>query len=163
SATFTLTGTLPAGAIGALTNAATITAPFGVTDANPGNNLAVSNDAAAPKADLAITKSGTPNPYVPGAPLTYTVTATHLCPSDVIDASARVQDLLPGLTAGFSWTCVPSSGATCGSSSGTGSVDALITLQVGATVTFTITGTAPSGKVVPISNTASITAPLGVT
>jgi uncharacterized repeat protein (TIGR01451 family) len=41
-----------------------------------------------PAADLAITKQSTPNPFVPGAPLTYTITVTNFGPSPA--SGARV-------------------------------------------------------------------------
>ena len=50
-----------------------------------------------------MTKASSPNPYVPGSPLTYTVVVSNAGPSNV--TNARVQDALPAPLAGFGWTC----------------------------------------------------------
>ena len=81
-----------------------------------------------------VTKSSTPAPYVPGAPLTYTVTVSNAGPSDV--TNARVQDALPPPLAGFSWTCTPTAPASCGTPSGSGDIDALVSLPAGSHVTL---------------------------
>ena len=47
-----------------------------------------------------ITKSGRPDPFVPGQSMSYTVIVTNLGPGDVMDA--RVQDELPPSLAAFS-------------------------------------------------------------
>ena len=105
-------------------------AAAGVTDPVPGNNAATDTNPVGPQADLAISKSSTPKPYVPGAPLTYTVMVSNAGPSDVINA--RVQDALPPALAAFGWTCTPSgAGASCGTANGSGDIDALVTLPVG--------------------------------
>src|SRR5262249_51263741 len=89
-ATFVVSGTVPSGTIGALTNTATVTPPVGVTDPVPGNNSTSDNNPVGPQADLTISKVGNPNPYVPGAALTYTIVATNAGPSNV--TNAHVQD-----------------------------------------------------------------------
>src|SRR5262249_14979934 len=123
--TFTVTGTVPADTTGALTNAATVAPPVGVTDPVPGNNTAADANPVGPQADLTISKASSPNPYVPGALLTYTIVVSNAGPSNV--SNARVQDALPAPLAGFPWTCATSgAGAGCGTASGTGSIDALV-------------------------------------
>src|SRR5262249_3506490 len=163
TATFTVTGTVPPATTGALTNTATVTPPVGVTDPVPSNDSATNtNPTGAAQANLGITKPSSPNPYVPGAPLTYTIVVSNAGPSDV--TSARVQDALPAPLAGFTWTCTPSgTGAACGTPSGTGSIDALVTLPVGTSATFTVSGTVPSGTTGALTNTSTVTAPAGVT
>ncbi len=42
-----------------------------MTDPVPGNNGTTDNNPVGPQADLTITKTSTPNPYVPGAALDY--------------------------------------------------------------------------------------------
>ena len=117
SATFTVSGTVPAGTTGALINTATVTPPVGVTDPVPGNNAATDSNPVGPQADLSITKASSPNPYVPGALLSYTMVVSNIGPSNV--TNARVQDALPAALAGFSWTCTPSGvGASCGTAAG---------------------------------------------
>src|SRR5262249_6389360 len=138
TATFTVSGTVPANTTGQLTNTATVTPPTGVTDPTPGNNSATdTNPTGGAQADLSLTNASTPNPYVPGAPLTYTLVVSNAGPSTV--TGARVQDALLAPLAGFSWTCTPSgAGASCGTASGTGNIDALVTLSPGTHATFTV-------------------------
>jgi uncharacterized repeat protein (TIGR01451 family) len=162
SATFAVSGTVPAGTTGTLVNTATVTPPAGVTDPAPGNDAATDTNPTGPHANLAISKTSSPNPYVPGAPLTYTIVVSNGGPSGA--DGARVQDTLPAALAGFTWTCTPSgAGASCGTASGSGNIDALVTLPAGTSATFTVSGTVPAGTVGALVNTATVTPPLGVT
>jgi uncharacterized repeat protein (TIGR01451 family) len=159
TATFTYTGVIGADVRGTLVNTATVTPPAGVSDPVPGNNEATDNSAAGPQANLSIAKSASPNPYVPGAPLTYILIAGNSGPSTAI--GARVQDTLPAALSAFTWTCSAAAGAACGTASGTGNIDTLVDLPVGATVTFTITGTVPPNTTGPLVNSATVTPPPG--
>src|SRR5262249_48157535 len=162
TATFTVTGTVPAATTGALTNTATVTPPVGVTDPVPSNDSATNtNPTGGAQANLGITKTSSPNPYVPGAPLSYTIVVSNAGPSDV--TNARVQDALPAPLASFTWTCAPSgTGAACGTASGSGNIDALVTLPVGTTARFIVSGTVPSATTGTLTNTATVTPPPGV-
>src|SRR5262249_22179087 len=120
------------------------------------------NNPAGPRADLTISKVSSPDPYVPGAALTYTIVVTNDGPSDA--TNARVQDALPAPLAAFTWICTPSgAGAACGTPSGIGSIDALVTLPVGTHATFTVTGTVPANTTGSLTNTATVAPPAGVT
>src|SRR5262249_33539344 len=104
----------------------------------------------------------TPDPYVPGAAFTYTIVVSNAGPSNV--SNAQVQDVLPAPLAAFTWTCTPSgTGASCGTPTGTGNINALVTLPVGTTATFTVTGTVPPATTGALTNTATVTPPVGVT
>ena len=128
----------------------------------PGNNTGTDTNPVGPQADLVVTKSSAPLPYVPGAPLTYTITVSNVGPSDV--ANARVQDALPAALAGFTWTCTPTAaGAAAARPSGTGNIDALVSLPAGTHVTFTVSGTVPAGTTGTLLNSATVTPPLGMT
>jgi uncharacterized repeat protein (TIGR01451 family) len=79
------------------------------TDPNSANNLAVDGLTVISVADLAITKTATPNPVTAGTRLTYTLTISNLGPSTA--TNVIVEDLLP---AGVSAISVSGSGgATC--------------------------------------------------
>jgi uncharacterized repeat protein (TIGR01451 family) len=127
-----------------------------------GNNSATDTNSAGPQANLANSKLSSPNPYVPGTLLTYTVMVSNAGPSNVTDA--RVQDTLPAALTGFSWACTPSgTGASCGTPAGAGNIDVLVTLPAGTSATFTVSGTVPAGTGGQLINTATVTAPVGVT
>ncbi|MEJ7848831.1 MAG: hypothetical protein WKF92_12160 [Pyrinomonadaceae bacterium] len=160
-ATFSVTGTVPAGTIGSLINTATVTPPAGITDRVPGNNTATDVNPIGLEANLGITKTSAPKPYVAGAVMTYTIVVTNSGPSAA--TGARVQDVLPAELSGFGWTCAAGAGASCGSASGSGDIDALVTLGVSTQVTFTVTGTVPPGTVGALTNTATVTPPVGTT
>jgi uncharacterized repeat protein (TIGR01451 family) len=162
SVTFTITGTVLSSATGVLSNTATVTPPSDVTDPVPGNNTATVNSGPAPLADLAIVKTASTNPYVPGGPLSFTIVASNVGPSDA--PNARVQDLFPPALSGFTWTCAPSAGAaTCGAANGISLIDVLVHLPVGGAVTFTVSGVVPPETTGPLTNTATVAPPIGTT
>jgi uncharacterized repeat protein (TIGR01451 family) len=162
-AAFVLSGTVPSSTTGALVNAVTVAPPAGTTDPIPDNNTATDTNNGAATADLSVIKSSNPNPYVPGAPLTYTIVATNGGPSDV--TGAPVDDTLPATLAGagFTWTCTATAGSTCGAASGTGDIHTTVNLVSGGSATFTLTGTVPSGTTGQLANSATITPPPGTT
>ncbi len=159
SVTFTVTGTAPGGATASIVNTATVTPPADITDPVPGNNTATDENPIVRQTDLAITKVSSPNPYVAGSTLTYTVTVTNNGPEDV--AGAAVRDSLPAALSGFTWTCWASGTGSCLNANGTGDIDTLVILPSGASATFTITGTVPMGTFGQLINTASVTPPSG--
>ncbi|WBC05523.1 DUF11 domain-containing protein [Micromonospora sp. WMMA1976] len=157
--TYTISGTVPAGTTGDLTNTTTVTPPEGVSD--PGctpNCTATVVTPGRPTVDLAVTKAAAPSPYVPGTPLTYTVTVTNGGPSDAVGVT--VTDPLP--LPGFTWTCAASTGSTC-TTSGTGNIADTVTVLAGGTLTYTITGTVPADTTGDLTNTTTVTPPEGAT
>ncbi len=157
----TVTGTVPADTTGTISNTATVTPPIGTTDPVPGNNTATDNNPTGGQADLSITKTSTPNLYVAGSPLTYTIVVTNLGPSDA--TGARVQDALPAAVSAFTWTCSSGGAGTCLRASGTGDIDVLVNLPSGTQVTFSVTGIVPAGTTGPLVNTATVAPPSGLT
>ncbi|MFG1894925.1 DUF11 domain-containing protein, partial [Micromonospora zamorensis] len=155
SLVYTITGTVPSGTTGDLTNTATVTPPAGVLD--PGCTPSCQSTVvtpAGPVVDLAVVKTGTPNPYVPGASLSYTVTVTNGGPSNAVGVT--VVDDLPEPLSGFTWTCEASAGSTC-AASGTGDISDTVTVLPGGSLVYTITGTVPSGTTGDLTNTATVT------
>jgi len=112
--------------------------------------------------DLSVAKTSTPNPYVPGQPLTYTVTVTNKGPGDA--AGVAVSDPLPSelAGAGFKWTCTATTGSTC-AASGSGDIADTVGVAAGGTLTYTVTGTVPTGVTGTLTDTAKATPPSGTT
>ncbi len=161
SVTFTVSATISTSATGTLVNTATIAPPAGVTDPTPANNSATDTDTLNPTADLSITKTDGSATEVPGTAVTYTIVAGNSGPSAVI--AATVADTIPATLNGATWTCVPAGGGSCAASSGSGNISTTVDLPVGATATFTISATVVATTTGNLVNTASITAPGGVT
>jgi uncharacterized repeat protein (TIGR01451 family) len=82
---------------------ATVNPPLGHHRSGAGQQRGDRQQSGGCAGDLTITKVSSPNPYVPGTPLTYTVVVSKGGPSNV--TNARVQDALPAALAGFAWTC----------------------------------------------------------
>ena len=159
TATFTITGTLAASATVDLVNTATITTPVGVTDPTPANNSASDVDTLARVADLSIVKTDFAATATPGTPVTYQIVAGNAGPSDI--TNAVIADVPPAELGGVTWTCSSTGGASCANSSGVSTVSELVGLPVGGTVTYTLTGTLSASTIVPVINSATITAPAG--
>lgn len=161
SATITLTGTVPNGTTGAIVNAATVAPSGGITDPNPSNNTATNtNYASGTLADVQITNTDGVTTVVAGGVTTYTVVVTNAGPSAV--TGALVTDVAPaGLTFG-TYTCVASAGSSC-PASGSGNLAVSIDLLVGGTATFTIPATVSYTAASPLTTTATVALPAGMT
>lgn len=92
---------------------------------------------------------------ITGVTVTYSITATNLGPETV--SGAVIDDNFPQALSGVTWSCVASGGGTC-TPSGVGDIRDVVDLPVGATVTYTATGTASEYP----GNVATIAAPMGV-
>lgn len=110
-------------------------------------------------ADLNIDKSSGSFFTDPGGAITYTIVVTNPGPSNVF--AARVLDDPPDRLENVTWTCVADTGATC-NSGGSDFIDELVILQVGSSVTFTLDAELSDTSNDPITNTASVTAPMDV-
>jgi uncharacterized repeat protein (TIGR01451 family) len=162
SLTFTVTGT--AGASGSIVNTATITPPAGTSDPNNADNSATDTDTINPRADLSITKTdGTPTVNA-GTTHTYTIVVSNAGPSAA--DGAIFQDPATANVTVTNVSCgSPTGGAVCPVAPTVvamqGAGIAIPTLPNGGSVTFSVTYTA--GVSGSLSNTATITAPAGVT
>ncbi|MEO5914482.1 MAG: Ig-like domain-containing protein [Luteolibacter sp.] len=161
SFTFTVSATISASATGSLSNTATIAAPAGVNDPTPGNNSATDTDTLIQSADLSITKTDGVVSATPGGSVTYTITASNAGPSNV--TAATVADSLPASITGATWTGVGASGGT-GPANGSGNINATnLSLPAGGSFTFTVTAPIAPAATGTLSNTATVSAPAGVT
>jgi len=158
SVTFTISGTIDAAASGTLSNTATVTAPAGVTDPNPGDDTATDSDTLEAVANLSISKTDGATSAVPGQSVTYTITAGNAGPSAV--SGATITDALPAAITSATWTCVGAGGGVC-PATGSGDIAATVDLPVGASVTFTVDATIDAGATGTLANTATIAPPTG--
>ena len=157
SVTYTVTAAISAAATGTLSNTATVSST--VTDPNPANNSATDTDTLTPQADVAVTKTDGVTTATPGGSVTYTITASNAGPSNA--PGATVADTFPAsLTA--TWTCVGAGGGTC-TASGSGNVNDTANLPAGASVTYTVSATIDGAATGTLANTATVSAPAGVT
>jgi uncharacterized repeat protein (TIGR01451 family) len=159
---YVVTGVAPNTAM-TLTNTATVTAPAGLTESDLSNNTssAVTVVTAAPASvtNLSMSKIG-PATVLPFGAVTYTMVATNNGPNAA--NGAVVVDAFPSVLTGVSWTCVGSSGAVCGTASGTGNLNlTLTTFPNGGQATIRVTGTAPASGT--FQNSSRISTPPGVT
>ena len=109
-------------------------------------------------ADLSVLKRNGLRLLPGGRPSTYLIRVNNAGPGPV--SNARVTDILPPQLANASWTCSASGGASC-PASGTGNIDALVSLPAASTLTFQLTVTAQVAPELIVTNTATVTPPLG--
>lgn len=96
-----------------------------------------------------------------GSQVTYTVVATNSGPNPV--TAARLANSLPAQLTGVSWTCTGANGGVCSAASGTGALNTTADLPVGASVTYTVSGSVVSGTGMGLlSYLVNITPPTGV-
>jgi uncharacterized repeat protein (TIGR01451 family) len=147
----------PPPAAGTLSNLASVSAVE--NDPAPANNSDTepTTVTAAPASNLFLDKIAGAAEARWGQPFTYLVTLSNFGPQDV--SGARVTDTVPPGFTGASWTCATSNGSSC-PPSGSGDIDAAITLLVGGDVTFTVTGTVAPGTA-SLVNTAAVALPAG--
>ncbi len=161
SVSFTVKATVAGNATGSLTNTANIAAPAGVTDPNLSNNSASDTDTVTLVADLAISKSDGVTSVVPGGTTTYTIVVSNNGPSNV--TGATVTDVLPAAITSDTFTAVGSGGASGFTASGSGNINDTVNLPTGSTITYTLHANIASSATGTLVNTATVTAPSGVT
>lgn len=163
TATFRFTAATPATLTTPVINTATVQPPDGLVDPDLSNNTSTVTNTVAPVADLQITKTDGRSYYVPGAPVTYTITVTNAGPSFVTDA--LVNDTFdPSIIVGATWTAVFTGTGSTGATSGSGSlVNHRISLAPGGKAVYTVTAQTSSSATATLVNTASVTAPAGTT
>jgi uncharacterized repeat protein (TIGR01451 family) len=158
SVTYTAVCSISPSATGSLSNTATVSGGA-VTDFNAADNSATDTDGIGASADLAITKTDGVTAATPGGSVTYTITASNAGPSAA--TGATVADTFPAsLTC--TWTCVGAGGGTC-TASGSGNINGTVTLPSGGSVTYTASCAISGAATGTLSNTATVTAPAGVT
>jgi uncharacterized repeat protein (TIGR01451 family) len=108
-----------------------------------------------------ITKSDGQTTILSGSAITYTVRITNTGPNSV--TGATLADSVPLSVTNVVWSCVATVGSTCGAG-GTGNViTPTLSVLNGGVVTYTITGIVAPTAQGPLTNTATVTLPSGVT
>lgn len=137
-------------AAGSVTNTASASA--GGTTSSP-DSVTVPYVPVAPQADLAIAKTDGSSTYVPGAPISWTITVTNNGPATL--ASLFVVDPVPATILGPAFT--PSEGLYDAPTGEWTEVD----LAAGESITLTLAGTVASSATGDLTNTASVVVPVG--
>ncbi|PYJ13647.1 MAG: hypothetical protein DME93_02710 [Verrucomicrobia bacterium] len=162
SITYKASGTISSSATGTLSDTATVTAPSDVADPNLANNSATDIDTITLRADLKVTVTDKKSNTVSGAADTYTIVVTNAGPSRI--SGAVVSDNFPAIFTGVTYTATQIGGASGFTASGSGNISDTVTMPAGSVITYIATGTiSPSAPTGTLSDTATVTAPSGVT
>ena len=142
----------------------------GATNYHEIRNLLVSDQTTTSAIDLAITKtftditSGSTTTASVGDTIRYTVIASNTGPNNVTANGVGIQDTIPSIITGTTWTCAASGGASCGAASGSGNtINTTANLPLNGYVTYTITGSVGTNAPSLISNTATLVIPGSIT
>ncbi len=141
-------------AAGSITNSASATGNG--TDTDTSNNSASATTTVNPGTDLALTKSGSPDPVANGGDLTYTLVVTNNGPST--NSAVSVTDTLPnGMSLVSASTTYP--GGSCPPSSLGGFVGCNLGVMASgasATITIVVRHTTPLTGSITVTNTATV-------
>jgi uncharacterized repeat protein (TIGR01451 family) len=159
--TYKATGKLGPAATGTLSDTATVTVPSGITDPNLANNSATDTDNITVSADLKVTVNDGKAKAVPGTQDTYTIVVTNVGPGKV--TGAVIHDTFPSTFTGVTYTATQSGGASGFTASGNGNINNTVTMPPASKITYKATGTISASASGSISDTATVTAPNGVT
>ncbi|MGB0514419.1 MAG: PKD domain-containing protein, partial [Wenzhouxiangellaceae bacterium] len=129
-------------------------------DPVPSNNNAQESTIAISEVELALDKTSSSFFTPAGGTITYVIRIENSGTSDAV--GAQVIDTAPPRLGSLSWTCAASPGSAC-AASGSGSINELVTVATGGFVEFSFQGTLLDTDPIPITNTATVTAPAGAT
>jgi uncharacterized repeat protein (TIGR01451 family) len=107
----------------------------------------------SPLGDVSITKRDDGRAR-DGQPLTYTLTVGNAGPDAA--SAVTVSDPLPAQITAATWTCAATTGSSC-PASGSGNVNAVVSLAVSGVASFTVTGTVAAGTARQVVNVATAT------
>lgn len=117
--------------------------------------------AAPTSANLGITKQSTLASYTPGQPIGYTISASNAGPA--LANAVTVLDFFPAELSNVQWTCTGQGGAVCPLASGNGNITQSVNLPVGGSLVYAATALVAPTATNPISNTAQVVVPAGLT
>ena len=123
---------------------------------------------AAPGIGVTVNQTADPDPYVPGEPLTFTVSLVTACVGGCPVGAPTVlgvlvSDPLPAQLSGakFTWTCAASTGSSC-AASGAGNIRDSAKIAERGTLTYTVKGTVPAAARGMLMNVVTVTPARGV-
>ena len=162
--TISVSGTVSSSATGDLVNTATAVAGAGSTETTPADNSATDLDVfGTAHVDLIVTKTDGLTSYVPGLPVTYTITVTNLGPSSAPDFS--VADLVPTMMSDVTAMCAVTGTGSCGANASAGNAvsftGASLAAGAGHALSITVTGTVDPSATDALDNTVAVTAGAG--
>jgi uncharacterized repeat protein (TIGR01451 family) len=167
SVTVELAGTVPTGVTGTTYSN---TAVASASDATP--VMTTDTDSLGDQGDVTITMTDNDggSSLVPttgtaqaGTPITYTITASNSGPGPV--SGAEIYDPLSvhRTLTNPTWTVTGTGGATGFTPSGSGSIDDIVSIPAGGSITYTVAATISSSASGTLSNTVTLTPPVDFT
>jgi len=115
----------------------------------------------SPSADLHVTVSDGKTAAVAGAKNTYTIVVSNAGPSYV--TGAVVKDTFPSTFTGVTFSATQIGGAYGFTVTGSGNINNTVTMPPGSSITYNATGKLSAAATGTVSDTASVTAPSGIT
>jgi uncharacterized repeat protein (TIGR01451 family) len=111
--------------------------------------------------DLEVTNEDGREVVLPGRANSYRLAVSNAGPEAV--AGVLVHDQFPPTLEGVTWICGATPGSSCPAGSGSGTIQTLIDLLPDGRVAFTATGTISALASGWLTNTVTVTVPIGVT
>ena len=159
SITYTVVAQTDPAATGSLANTVNVT---GGAMTVPGTTSATDTDTLTPSGNLSISKTDSPDPVMTGTALTYTITVANSGPSTA--TGVTVTDTFPAQFTNPMWSCLAAGAGSSCAPMGAGNLAAeSVNIGPGGSVTFTVTSTITTAIATQITNTASLTVPMGFT
>ncbi len=117
-------------------------------------------DSLTPEVDLQINKTNNLDQIRPGDAVSYTITVDNAGPSSI--QGATIADSFPDELLDVSFTSAVDIGTASGNTAGgTGNINDLVDMDPGSRIVYTVTGTLADTQLDILSNTATVTAPVG--
>ena len=157
TATYTIRARIDSSVRGSITNIATAAPAAGTREVDPTDNTASDTNSLTPVANLKLTKTNASVAVIPGTSTTYTITVSNAGPSAAIGAT--IVDTVPAILTGVNWTCVSSTGSSCGAANGNGDLADTATIAPLGVLTYIVSGNVPNNVTGRIANSASVATP----
>ena len=158
SVTYTAVAQVRSSATGTVSNTVTVNGPD--NEGNLANNSVTDTNAITLEADLSVSQTDGQSNVSNGEGVTYTIIVSNAGPSDVIGAS--LVDALPSNLIDGLYTSTATGGAS-GNTDGTGNLSDVLNMPAGSTVTYKLSATVNELATGVVTNSVTITAPVGVT